>query len=295
VHGIRPAAISSVIGLIGLLACLPAVCQAMPDYAAETGLACSACHIEGADGGPLTELGEEYESAGYVLPESVSRPSPAVWWFRGIVRYLHLLTAVVWFGAIAYIHLFTKPRSLIAGLPTAEKRLGICSIIVMATTGTLLTVWRVGSLDELWTTTFGHVWLVKIATFVALVIVAALATTVIDRRLRAAAASEGGVGACGLTRFVYDGTLYDATDSALWKDGVHAGRHHAGTDLTDAMAEAPHGPEVLDRLKKVGPVPEGCGQELPRVARVFVVLAYVNLVLIALVLFCVSFWRWGSP
>jgi predicted heme/steroid binding protein len=292
---IRAEGIAAIIWLTALFAFLPAICHAMPEYATETGLTCSVCHVEGPDGGALTEQGREYAATGSVSLENGSPPSPAVWWFRGIVRFLHLLTAVVWFGAIAYIHLFTKPRSLIAGLPRAEKRLGICSILVMATTGTLLTIWRVGSLDELWTTTFGHVWLVKIAAFLTLVIVAALATTVIDRRLRAAAASAGGVGACGLTRFVYGGDLYDATDSALWKDGVHAGRHHAGTDLTDVMEEAPHGPEVLDRVKKAGPVPEGCVQELPAVARAFVVLAYVNLVLVALVLFCVSFWRWGAP
>lgn len=279
--------------ILALIGCPAGEARAMPEYATETGLACIACHEDGAGAGPLTELGEEYLTAGYVPPSGLAEPSHIQRWFRGLIRYVHLVGAVIWFGAIIYIHMFTKPRSLIKGLPRGEVRLGLCSMIVMAATGSLLTLWRLDSIEELWITRFGIIWMIKIAAFLGLVAIGAVATTVLDRRMRRDAEEEGGEGACGHVRFAFEGTLYDATNSKSWKGGVHAGRHRAGTDLTAAMADAPHGPEVFERITAVGRVPEGCCATLPRAARVFVTLAYVNLILIAIVLFCVSFWQWG--
>lgn len=48
------------------------------------------------------------------------------------------------------------------------------------------------------------------------------------------------------------GKVYDATGSRLWKDGKHGTGHAAGKDLTEAIALAPHGEEVLARLPIVG-------------------------------------------
>jgi hydroxylamine dehydrogenase len=274
--------------------CLSSAASARPEYAADTGLSCGACHEGGPDDGPLTALGREFRDAGHTLAGAAGT-SAASRWFRGLIRYLHLVGAVVWSGAIVYIHLFVKPRRLVKGLPRGEVKLGWASIVVMAATGTLLTIWRIGSMRELWTTTFGIVLLVKHAAFAALVVIAAVVTARLDRLMRRAAEEGCGAGARGRVRFAYDGVLYDATESNLWKDGAHMGRHHAGVDLTDAIADAPHGPEVLDRIRKVGPVPASSGPTLPPAARAFVRLAYVNLGLIAFVLLCVSYWSWGPP
>jgi predicted heme/steroid binding protein len=278
---------------LALVVGVVATAMAMPQYASETGLACGACHEDGADAGPLTELGEDFLLADHVLPAGFAEPSNLQIWLRGLVRFLHLVGGVVWFGAIIYIHLFLTPRRFAKGLPRPEMRLGWYSIVLMAVTGTLLTIWRVDSMDELWTTAFGIVWMIKFAVFLTLVLIAAAVTTVINKRMRREAECAGGVGACGRVRFAFDGVLYDATDSASWKGGVHFNRHRAGTNLTAAIADAPHGPEVLTRIEAVGPVPEGGGEKLSRPARVFVALAYFNLILIAIVLFCASFWGWG--
>ncbi|MBI5488743.1 MAG: response regulator [Deltaproteobacteria bacterium] len=48
------------------------------------------------------------------------------------------------------------------------------------------------------------------------------------------------------------GIVYDVTGSRMWKNGVHARKHAAGTDLGDALAAAPHGEEVLARFPVVG-------------------------------------------
>jgi predicted heme/steroid binding protein len=50
----------------------------------------------------------------------------------------------------------------------------------------------------------------------------------------------------------YKGKVYDVGDSFLWVDGDHQGEHEAGEDLTEEMAQAPHGEETLERVKLVG-------------------------------------------
>jgi predicted heme/steroid binding protein len=50
----------------------------------------------------------------------------------------------------------------------------------------------------------------------------------------------------------YEGNVYDLIGSFLWKDGNHEAFHDAGVDLTDAMEQAPHGGELLDKFPKVG-------------------------------------------
>ncbi|TCK60925.1 DUF2231 domain-containing protein [Seleniivibrio woodruffii] len=51
-----------------------------------------------------------------------------------------------------------------------------------------------------------------------------------------------------------EGRVYDVTESRLWKNGKHAGKHFAGMDLTEALKSAPHGVEVLERFSHVGDV-----------------------------------------
>lgn len=50
----------------------------------------------------------------------------------------------------------------------------------------------------------------------------------------------------------YKGKVFDVSASAKWKDGGHMGRHKAGEDLTDFIAMAPHGEDVLKRFQEAG-------------------------------------------
>ena len=50
----------------------------------------------------------------------------------------------------------------------------------------------------------------------------------------------------------YNGKVYDVTDSFLWQEGRHQVLHAAGADLTDAMADAPHGDDLMARVPVVG-------------------------------------------
>ena len=52
--------------------------------------------------------------------------------------------------------------------------------------------------------------------------------------------------------FAYKGNVYDITGSDRWADGTHYNMHFAGSDLTEALVEAPHEDEVFERFKIVG-------------------------------------------
>ncbi len=53
-------------------------------------------------------------------------------------------------------------------------------------------------------------------------------------------------------RVAYEGRVYEVGVSELWAGGQHMGLHRAGADLTAELADAPHGPEVLERVPRVG-------------------------------------------
>jgi predicted heme/steroid binding protein/uncharacterized membrane protein len=60
-------------------------------------------------------------------------------------------------------------------------------------------------------------------------------------------------GADGQPRYIaYEGQVYDVSASPLWAGGEHMASHRAGADLTAELADAPHGPEVLERITRVG-------------------------------------------
>jgi predicted heme/steroid binding protein/uncharacterized membrane protein len=52
--------------------------------------------------------------------------------------------------------------------------------------------------------------------------------------------------------FAFKEKVYDISNSRLWKDGKHQGRHFAGNDLTKSVLNAPHGEEVLRKFEVVG-------------------------------------------
>jgi predicted heme/steroid binding protein len=57
----------------------------------------------------------------------------------------------------------------------------------------------------------------------------------------------------GASAFIaYRGRVYDVSSSFLWRNGKHQVTHDAGEDLTDALAQAPHGEGMLKRFPVVG-------------------------------------------
>lgn len=291
--------------------------MATTDYARQTGQPCAACHTRPEGGGELNAQGLAYVRGGYQwpIPAGVEAytPSNAAKVLKLIFGYIHLTVTVIWFGTIFYIHIIVKPQKLTTGVPRAEGTLGWISIVLMTLTGIALTVFRYLETGSVFSGTFGTVFIVKLVQFGIMVIVALIATLVLSRRMRRGARPGGTPGSSSgeitpemLSSFegkdgsraviAVSGRLYDVTDSRLWQNGVHLRRHQAGQDLTEALKEAPHGEEVLERVPMIGELkvaPAKAGPRRSRAQRVFVAFAYVNLTLMFGILLCVAWWKWG--
>jgi predicted heme/steroid binding protein len=59
-------------------------------------------------------------------------------------------------------------------------------------------------------------------------------------------------GSRGIAYIAYKGKVYDVSQSFQWKKGIHQIRHHAGLDLTAALKQAPHTPDLLFKFPVVG-------------------------------------------
>ena len=285
---------------------------ATTEYARQTGMECRQCHVAAIGGGPLTREGEiflaDMKARGLYRP--LSHVQRVVRFFIG---YLHLLTAIVWFGTIFYVHILLKPAYAARGLPRGELLLGWISIAILTVTGILLTIARIPAWKVLFTTRFGILLSIKVFLFLVMASTAVIVTFVIGpklkRRLKKRWEHDIKRGKQDLTMeelhsfdgkegrpafIAFRGKIYDVSGSKLWKDGSHARKHLAGRDLTDALKTAPHTEEKILAMSEVGKL-IGAGQKIPKPLpeRVFYVFAYMNLVFVFLITFIIALWRWG--
>ena len=120
--------------IILLLLLLPAKGFSAPEYSRETGKSCQVCHVDPAGGRNLTDEGNAFKNE--LQTKGLHRPLTPAWHIiRFIMGYLHMMTAIIWFGTILYVHILLKPAYASKGLPRGELTLGWLSIIVMTTTG----------------------------------------------------------------------------------------------------------------------------------------------------------------
>ena len=49
----------------------------------------------------------------------------------------------------------------------------------------------------------------------------------------------------------WEGKIYDVTESRLWRNGKHY-EHWAGQDLTEELADSPHGRRVFEGREPIG-------------------------------------------
>ncbi|MES0334978.1 MAG: CopD family protein [Candidatus Magnetobacterium sp. LHC-1] len=293
--------------LIVVILGLPLTSLAIPEYTGQTGKDCLSCHVEPTGGSTLTAEGQRFRDTlkDKGLYKSVTTAQRII---RLIVGYIHMLTAIIWFGAIFYVHILLKPAYASKGLPRGELRIGISSIVIMLVTGILLTIARVSSLEVMYTTRFGILLSIKIAMFLVMVISAIVVIFVIGPRLKKSLKKTPGEqkdtytpdelanfdGKDGKAAYVgYNGSVYDVSNSRMWKNGNHARKHQAGIDMTELLKTAPHSDEVLKRVPIAGKLTVAeTTHEMPVYMRVFYVLAYMNLVIVFLLVFVISLWRW---
>jgi len=304
--GLRSGTLGAALLLAMLL--LPATGRATEEFARQTGKKCSACHVDPSGGGELTSDGKAFLSARASAGKAASA-SPLRHAVRFAAGFLHLLTAVMWFGTILYVHLLLKPAYASRGLPRGELIVGWSSIALIAVTGTVLTLYRIPSWDALLHTRFGILLTIKIGIFLVMTATAFIVTFIVGPRLKARLAPPDPrkkemtsdelaafTGKDGLPAYIaHKGTIYDASGSRQWAEGIHFGKHQAGFDLTEALKLAPHGEDRVFRLPAVGkvvPVPASATDRKPLHLRAFYFMAFMNLFLVLGVLLIIALWRW---
>ncbi len=302
--------------LIASLWLFPSHPRAREEYAAQTNKDCETCHKPPFGGSNLTPYGQAFRRGGHQYPipeeafEALSRSQRVV---RLVIGYFHIAAGVIWFGTIFYVHIFITPKALTRGLPRSELILGWVCATITGITGFLLTTARISALSQLYTTKFGIILSAKTILYLFMVGIALFTTVVIRRKLKREIGQQekkdltGGI-FTHTDLLTFDGTgqkptyiavggdVYDLSGSPAWKEGRHMGQHFAGRDLTDDLSAAPHGPEVIEKFKRVGTLWKGTHETSPRVSatrKTFVYLANSALVISFLILLCVALWRWG--
>jgi predicted heme/steroid binding protein len=296
-----------------LVMSLASTAMATEDYAVETGQQCSVCHISESGGGGLTASGEAYsdDPENWNPPAQPRQKTPLLYKIiHTMILYAHILFGTVWLGTILYVHLILKPKYALGGLPKSELRLAWLSMPLIAVSGILLTAWRLKLNAGLFSTPFGKLLLFKIIVFALMLSSATFVTLYVGPRLRKLVASRSQVehspddtsytleeikaydGEHGNRILIAaNGSVYDVTESRMWKDGHHARRHKAGDDLTEYIKDAPHDVGVLDRVEKVGVLASG-PETVPMVVKIFTVNAYFNLTGCFLIILVLVLWRW---
>lgn len=305
---IKPARLYILIPLFLMVAFSPLRVAATPDYARQTGFECGHCHVDAIGGGALTREGENFLSD--LRSKGLYRPlSTAQHLIRLFIGYFHMLAAIVWFGTIMYVHILLKPAYASKGLPKGELRLGWLSMAVLLISGVLLTIARIPSLGALFTTRFGILLSIKIVLYLIMLSSAVVVTLFIGPRLRKKLSSPVAnlfsqhLTPAQLSHFdgkegrpayiAYKGIVYDVSQGRLWKNGAHIVKHHAGNDLTDALKNAPHTEDKVLAMPQVGTlVAAGEKQVRPFHERLFYFFAYMNLILVFVIIFIIALWRW---
>jgi len=300
--------------VIILLLLFSSLGSATEEIAEKTGKSCSFCHLNQSGGGELTEAGKDYlkkparegdETQKEVLQAGRRKTSDFI---RLFVGYLHILTAIFWFGTILYVHIILKPSYAAHGLPRGEVRLGLVSIITMAVTGVILSIYRITSLSILLKTRFGILFIIKVALFLIMAGTAIYVVLFIGPKLRKKKEVrhlepkgdmtiddlilfDGTEGRAAY--FAYRGKIYDVSQSEHWKKGTHFSKHRAGVDLTDMLTQAPHGEEKVIAMSQIGKlIQTHAEKKRPHHEKIFYFMAYINLILVFLITLILALWRW---
>ena len=271
---------------------------ATEEFAAQTGLSCDGCHQVLFDSGALTEVGQKFESGGYAWPMPEGEAPVVSGAFRTVLRTLfgliHLLFAVTWIGTILYVHLILRPSYALGGLPRAEMKLAWISIFLIGLSGVGLTWLRFPDLSLLFASRSGFWLTIKVSMYLFLMLSAAFVTIFLSPQLkRLKAGWQQNDGRDGRPIWVKIGdSIYDLSQSPHWKDGTHFKRHQAGTDLTEALAGAPHGEEKLEAFEAM---PAKGAQHRLRAGpiKILYTMAYINLSVAVGTVVVVAIWRWA--
>jgi len=274
--------------------------QSLPEYSVETSQNCNYCHISSDGGGELTDNGKGFSESKHKSQFSMIQI------LISLVRFVHIFFAFLWFGTILYVHLILKPAYASGGLPPNEVKVGVVSMIVIGITGTIMTIYHFQDFSDLFESSFGILLLIKVSIYLVMVISAFFIVVFVGPKLHAKKAhithADGDMtlemlknfnGQEGKPSYIcYKGKIYDVTHSKRWSEGVHFKQHHAGTDLTDALARAPHSEEKLSKFPVVGELVVNDKEPVKESSKnIFYFVAYTNLFLVLIILFILTIWK----
>jgi len=280
---------------------------ATPQYAQNTSQNCVVCHVDSAGGGELRDVGKGYKLS--LQKSEISQEKYSKSYFKLFMLFMHLFTAVFWFGTILYVHIVLKPKYASKGLPPSEMKVGIISMLVMAVTGTYLTLTKIHSFEIFYTSIFGMLLGLKIVLFMIMVLSALyvilfiapkLKTTgkkEIDRNYKDMSLNRLALynGKDGVPAYIgFKGKIYDVSNSKKWKNGEHMRKVQAGEDLTQMISQAPHGEEKVFTMPFVGELLQNDSkEEIPFQTKVFFFMSYMNLTIVFIITFIIALWRWN--
>jgi predicted heme/steroid binding protein len=288
--------------------------SATEDYAEKTGRGCEYCHLDSSGGSELTKAGKDFlrsltkETKDEDIIVFTQGRKGVSHYIRFLAGFLHIITAIFWFGTILYVHLILKPAYAVHGLPRELVRVGLFSMLIMGITGTILTIYRIPSISFFYETRFGILLLIKIALFLIMACTALYVVIFLSAKLRKMHHENhsrlkgdftvddliyfDGTRRCK-TYVGYKGKIYDMSSSKFWKNGVHFQRHKAGIDLTEMLKNAPHGEDKIFDMPMIGKLAHSRMKKgLVRHEKVFYFMAYLNLIFVILIILILALWRW---
>lgn len=293
--------------IISVILLFSTVLYATPQYAQKTDQKCMLCHIDPAGGGELTDVGKGYKLS--LKKSEISQEEYSKSYFKLLILFIHIFTAIFWFGTILYVHIVLKPKYASKGLPSSEMKVGISSMLVMAVTGTYLTLTTTHSFEIFYTSTFGMLLGLKIVLFMIMVLSALYVILFIAPKLKETgkrkidfnyksmsfnelALYNGKDGAPAYIGF--KDKIYDVSNSKKWKNGEHMRKVHAGEDLTQMISQAPHGEEKVFAMPFVGKLLQNNTQKnIPLQIKVFYFMSYMNLTIVFIITLIIALWRWN--
>ncbi len=282
-----------------MLVVLVSPVMALPKYSEETGQKCEACHISPSTG-ELNDVGKAFSITHKWPPEKVV--DERIFFAVGSV---HLFSVVLWIGAIFFVHLVHTPDIVaLGGAPKRELVLGWTGIFGTGLSGAVMTYYKFSSFENLFQSENGRIVLAKILIYLFMVSTALTLTFYLNRKFRTSRILPE-VDITDLERFdalekgrrilvTVGGLVFDLSESNLWKDGKHAGKHEAWKDLTEEIKASPHGIGILKKYRPVGYTGEFLKlvKEIRFATSIFRFFAYTNLLLGILAIVLSAYIRW---
>jgi len=288
--------------------------NATEEFAEKTAKSCEFCHLNSSGGGELTKTGKDFlqslseETEDKEVRISEQEKRGVSHFVRFLIGFIHIITAVLLFGTIFYVHVILKPAYAVHGLPKAEVRLGLFSMLTLGITGTILAVYRIPSISILFGTRFGILLSAKIILYLIMVSSALYVIIFIGPKLRKTqrennSRTKGDFTLDDLRYFdgkgsqlayvAYKGKIYDMTESEFWKDGVHFGRHKAGADLSEMLKYAPHNDDKIFKMPSIGKLVQArMNKELIRHEKIFYFMAHLNFIIAVFIMLILALWKW---